>query len=222
MEIRFMVRSLAAVAVSAALAAPALADTVVLNSYTYGGPSTVSVGTPGYSGGAGQFSGFLNGNAFVTFCAEIGQVFSFGTTYNNYSVVAGATAWGAGKATALNQLMSYAASNLLPSSQDNSAALQSAVWEIVNETDTSYGFTTGNFKASSTTGSTQTALTALDGIWATLGTQTVTHYVDQLHSPTNQDFLVMAPVPEPESYAMLLAGLGIVGAVARRRRSAEA
>jgi hypothetical protein len=37
-----------------------------------------------------------------------------------------------------------------------------------------------------------------------------------------QDFLVMAPVPEPESYAMLLAGLGIVGAVARRRRSAEA
>lgn len=220
MEIRFMVRSLAAVAVSAALAAPALADTVVLNSYTYGGPSTVSVGTPGYSGGAGQFSGFLNGNAFVTFCAEIGQVFSFGTTYNNYSVVAGATAWGAGKATALNQLMSYAASNSLPNSQDNSAALQSAVWEVINETTSSYGFTTGSFMASST-GSTQAALTALDAIWANLGTQTVTHYVDQLHSETNQDFLVAA-VPEPESYAMLLAGLGIVGAVARRRRSAEA
>jgi len=28
----------------------------------------------------------------------------------------------------------------------------------------------------------------------------------------------LAPVPEPESYAMFLAGLGIVGAVARRRR----
>jgi hypothetical protein len=138
----------------------------------------------------------------------------------NYSVVAGATAWGAGKATALNQLMSYAASNSLPNSQDNSAALQSAVWEVINETTSSYGFTTGSFMASST-GSTQAALTALDAIWANLGTQTVTHYVDQLHSETNQDFLVAA-VPEPESYAMLLAGLGIVGAVARRRRSAEA
>ena len=29
---------------------------------------------------------------------------------------------------------------------------------------------------------------------------------------------VMAPVPEPETYAMLLAGLGVIGAVARRRK----
>ena len=30
---------------------------------------------------------------------------------------------------------------------------------------------------------------------------------------------VSAPVPEPESYAMLLAGLGVMGAIALRRRS---
>jgi hypothetical protein len=36
-------------------------------------------------------------------------------------------------------------------------------------------------------------------------------FVDQL--------LDVQPVPEPETYAMLLAGLGLMGVVARRRRS---
>ncbi len=29
---------------------------------------------------------------------------------------------------------------------------------------------------------------------------------------------IAAPVPEPESYALMLAGLGVMGFVARRRR----
>jgi hypothetical protein len=34
--------------------------------------------------------------------------------------------------------------------------------------------------------------------------------------------VTLAPVPEPETYAMLLGGLGLVGAVARRRKAAKA
>ncbi|MGQ3050549.1 MAG: PEP-CTERM sorting domain-containing protein [Roseateles sp.] len=34
-----------------------------------------------------------------------------------------------------------------------------------------------------------------------------------------QFMLTTAPVPEPETYALLIAGLGIVGAIARRRRA---
>jgi hypothetical protein len=43
-------------------------------------------------------------------------------------------------------------------------------------------------------------------------------------SPTAQDYVVasVTPVPEPESYAMLLAGLGLMGAVVRRRKNAPA
>jgi len=33
------------------------------------------------------------------------------------------------------------------------------------------------------------------------------------------DFIYAAPVPEPETYAMLLAGLGLIGAVSRRRKA---
>ncbi|SCY32043.1 PEP-CTERM protein-sorting domain-containing protein [Nitrosospira sp. Nl5] len=32
------------------------------------------------------------------------------------------------------------------------------------------------------------------------------------------DFIYAAPVPEPETYAMLLAGLGLIGAISRRRK----
>ena len=34
--------------------------------------------------------------------------------------------------------------------------------------------------------------------------------------------IVLSPVPEPETYAMLLAGLGVMGAVARRRKAKQA
>src|SRR5687768_1531889 len=33
------------------------------------------------------------------------------------------------------------------------------------------------------------------------------------------DFIYAAPVPEPETYAMLLAGLGLIGAISRRRKA---
>ena len=43
-------------------------------------------------------------------------------------------------------------------------------------------------------------------------------------TPGNKSFTLtsnssITPVPEPESYAMLLAGLGLIGTIARRRRS---
>lgn len=38
-------------------------------------------------------------------------------------------------------------------------------------------------------------------------------------NPRSQLIVLAAPVPEPETYAMLLAGLGLIGAVARRRRA---
>jgi hypothetical protein len=38
----------------------------------------------------------------------------------------------------------------------------------------------------------------------------------------NGNSLIFAPIPEPESYAMMLAGLGFLGFMARRRKQKAA
>ncbi len=73
-----------------------------------------------------------------------------------------------------------------------------------------------------------------NGAWATFGFPGLTtegYFGDYLLNGQGQDwnislvglnagdtFSIMVAVPEPEQYAMLLAGLGVIGAVARRRK----
>ena len=45
-------------------------------------------------------------------------------------------------------------------------------------------------------------------------------YADSSYTQHAQDQLYLQPIPEPETYAMMLAGLGLVGFVAARRRRA--
>jgi hypothetical protein len=46
-----------------------------------------------------------------------------------------------------------------------------------------------------------------------------TEYRSYVSNQWTQDVAISTPVPEPETYAMLLAGLGLMGAVARRRKA---
>ena len=168
--------------------------------------------------GAGEFKGLLNGNSFVTYCTDLFQTFAFNTTYNDYSVVNGVTAWGGPKSTILDHVISYAIDMGMPSNAKSSAVVQAAVWEVINESAPGWpgmSFSAGNFKVTSATGSVQTALNGFD--WAAAMSHARTHHVDQLFSRSHQDFMVVSEVPEPGTYAMLLAGLAGMGFVARRR-----
>jgi hypothetical protein len=54
------------------------------------------------------------------------------------------------------------------------------------------------------------------------GDYSFTVYGDQpLVSTGYYDMTVSVPIPEPETYAMLLAGLGLLGVVARRRKQQQ-
>ena len=216
MKLKNIARGIAALGLAASFAAPASAAIVNLTGYANGGPSSVSVASPSYSAGAGQFQGTLDGNAFKTFCAEIGQDFNFNTNYT-YSIVSGTTAWTNPVYLGLSRLVTWLAANpTFNNSADKSAAMQSAVWEVIYETSGSYNLAAGTFQASAS-GATQTALNNLNAQWGSINTTLPTLFADKLTNGSRQDFLLTTPVPEPEAFAMMLAGLGLVGAIARRR-----
>lgn len=151
------------------------------------------------------------GTNFITFCLEYNEYINFGSTYKVASVGTAAINGGVGggnpdpisNATAYLYTQ-FRAGSLAGYLGDVASAnsLQNAIWFLENE----IGSVSGQ------------ALT-----WANLGLANGTGLgnvrvmnLTTLSGEVAQDQLMM--VPEPETYAMLLAGLGLMGFVARRRQ----
>ena len=217
---------IAAAALLAAGAMSAHAVTLSVSGYAYGGNNVhvTSTGTTPatYAGGAGGFTATLSGAgifdspSFVTYCVELEQSFGFGSL-SGYSLVlpaaytgAGANGWGANSVAIgnrLGQLLTYALPLATTGSQ--STALQLAVWNTIYDTDNTVSG--GTFKDVS--GFAGQANTYLTNSLAT----TSLYQVGILTNRQHQDFIAYAPVPEPETYALMAAGLAGIGFVARRR-----
>jgi hypothetical protein len=103
---------------------------------------------------------------------------------------------------------------------ETSAAVQLAAWEIVNENTASYGFSTGTFRSSggNSGGARLLAQTYLDNITTGTWTAPTTGSLKLFYSANSQS-QVIAGVPEPATWAMMLGGFGVLGAAARRRRA---
>jgi hypothetical protein len=227
-----------ALASSSAFALPiSLEDFTFTPAISVGVTNTDPNGPGAYTGEAGQFTGAFggggdslqfnlqgadadaSGSSFNAFCAELGQSFLFNVAYD-YTEVSGVSYFGAQKSSDLSRL--FFAAQLANFGFDNvsSGALQAAVWEIIYEKSGSYDLTGGNAKIAPTDPSFASAFATVNGFLTGLGQYSDAYYeIDVLTNAAQQDFLVPVSVPEPGTWALLVAGLGVVGLVARRRKA---
>ena len=202
----------------------AQADTVTITGFLGGRSAGVDLDTPRNGNfSAGEFTGLWNGNSFSAMCVDVNHDLSFGTTYTNYTAMTPA-AYGftATQVGLFNRLYTnyYATSH---TNGVNAAAFQIAVWEITYDGNGTLNLGANTFTLGSGGNATAKATAAT---WlSTLASQSVGAWnftVLDSQSVTGgqsatQDLLVA--VPEPETYALLLAGLGLLGFVARHRKA---
>lgn len=217
---------------------PAAADVIEINNW-WAGAGAVTIdftGTNWHDGstvtglheyaGAGGFKTYNlstdpnQQNAFQSFCVDIFSSFSFAVSSND--TLQPATIISSQAATDLAQLYSnhHEQVDSTGSSAANEAAFQLAVWEIVNEGSGSYDLSNGDFRAAGTGGTlAQTWLSELTGSYSESGYTANIWTVDSMISGRGhaQDVVVFTAVPEPETYAMILVGLGLLGFSARRK-----
>ena len=162
-----------------------------------------------------------SGSSFLAWCVDVWQWLG-GSNYTYQSSPVG-LALDAGKVTLnqakvdnLNRIASEAYTSI--NNATTSAAFQAAIWEIAFENSGTYSLASGAFAMTSPSAVTTQAQTWLNN----LGNYSPASYsVSVWSSPSQQDALVFARVPEPATYTMLLAGLGLMTYTARRRKTAR-
>lgn len=239
-----MTRVLMGAIAACAVAASASASTLQLNYSGQGFGSTVNVSFNNGMGATASHNGFAgqlkwNNGTVTTYCVELGQftgnyLFNVTSVDNVPSPGPGSTgAMNATKANLIRDLFYRAYSSV--NSNIAGAAMQVAIWEIAfeNITETtnlddakSQLLASGNwasqgwFKSVAGNDNQTDINNAVTALFQSLGTGgwVLDCGPAGLTHPTGQDQLIMIPVPAPA----LLAGLGLIGAVAVRRRMTKA
>jgi hypothetical protein len=156
-----------------------------------------------------------NATSFQAFCID---PFQWSSSLPLSYSAASLSSLGSTQATEVTKLYSQSFNSTLGNSQ-NSAAFQLALWELSKDDGS---LSSGNVqKTNSTTSAVVTAANSMITN-AKTGTMGNDQYAFNLYTNgNNQDYLVasVTAVPEPETYAMFLVGMGLISFTARRRRA---
>jgi len=178
-------------------------------SYSLTAPNAVKSG----SASAGGFLTSVNRcPSFETYCVGVYQTMNFADpAYPNYTLVTGAAHAFSNPNANLDLGRLYAEGHTVNTAVTE-AAFQMAIWEIAYETSGSYDLAHGSAIFSGTSGASTLATSWLAGLGSAASAGVLV-----LENREHQD-VIYAPVPEPETYALMAAGLFAMGFVARRQR----
>lgn len=197
---------------------PAFGGFVSTSGVTASPPAITSSPTAG--GLLMQNTSVPGSGSFLAWCLDVQGWLTSPATYN---LAAGTAVYtGAGGAAKVDALERFATA-LLPSVNTikESGAFQLALWEIVNESSGSYDLDSGAFSVASASngakGLAKTWLANLSSGMYSADTMTLSVWRDVKNN--TQDLGVFtAALPEPGTYALMLAGLGLIAFWGRRRK----
>jgi hypothetical protein len=208
-------------AIAAALVLTSVSAHAVTNlsATLHGGPQFTATGG-GFganSVSAGIWDVRFGTNSFYAFCIE--PTVAFSGTSNHYNV---------GNFTAsdsVKRLYEGYYTTVLGSNLNNPApkakAFQLALWELNNDNG---NLLSGNLRFNSLSNAVvadaNAMLVTARGNGVIHNTYSYTALDSKGAGINSQKLLTVTPVPEPETYAMMLAGLGALGFMARRKKSA--
>jgi hypothetical protein len=169
-------------------------------------------------------TGAKNGGAGGSVLDPSGDPDGVGPYTNQWDPISSQTAYLFTK-FATNSLSGYDWNGTTAEHKADSTALQLAIWYLEGEISSTVNSSVYNLYTANST-ATGWVVDANTYAGPGIGQVRVLNLLRQ-SDPSNvnnpfdtvaQDQLYLAPVPEPETYAMLLAGLGLIGFVAKRRR----